>query len=74
VFSGEIERAIGQGFLKSADILVLDNAAIHFGGVNEQESQLSGPPFWPSYAKDYVKHETPDVSDLFANMTLKKSK
>jgi hypothetical protein len=33
--SGEIERAIGKGFLKPDDVLVLDNAAINFGGVND---------------------------------------
>jgi hypothetical protein len=35
VFSEEIERAIGQGFLKSGDVLVLENTAIHFGGVDD---------------------------------------
>jgi predicted phosphatase len=33
------ERAIGQGYLKPDDVLVLDNAVIHFGGVNDDLGQ-----------------------------------
>jgi hypothetical protein len=48
-FSIAVEEAIIAGFLKSGDILVTDNAAIHVFGENDVSLQFSLGKLWDSY-------------------------